>query len=527
MRPLLIKTGTLVVLAAFLEIIIFPVAGPMPAWRTSLTWLAMVPLLWALIPAGHVWRPLHATLVSYAVGVVWNLGTCYWIYDAMHLYGNINAPVSAFITLLYAFYIGLYYALFGWLLNLVQRRAGIAAALAASPFLWVATELARSRITCVPWCLLGYAQVDNFALTRLAPITGVYGLSFVIMFVNAGIACALVLPGRRRPATIALVAAVLATGIQNVGNLIRPQAHIGTHKAILLQPNLDVGVGASEDVASAAASSAALTLRAASLDSDPTAIALWPESPSPFQTDLPAFTTVAASVARELHAPLIAGTIGIQPDAGIKRGYHVYNSAALFTPQQGYSGRYDKIHLVPYGEYVPFAPLFQFASGLTQAVGTFDRGVSRAPLTADGHRYGPFICYEAVFGDEVRHFAANGAEVLTNISDDGWYGDTSAPFQHINMARMRAIENDRWILRDTNNGITASIDPNGRVVENMPRHQRGAVAVHFDYRTTTTFYSAHGDLFAYLITLIALVSIAFSLMNRENASQTLHQSLSS
>jgi apolipoprotein N-acyltransferase len=102
---------------------------------------------------------------------------------------------------------------------------------------------------------------------------------------------------------------------------------------------------------------------------------------------------------------------------------------------------------------------------------------------------------------------ANGAEVLTNLSDDGWYGDTSAPFQHINMARMRAIENRRWLLRDTNSGITASIDPNGRIVERMERHTRGAVEVHFDYRTDLTFYTLHGDIFAYVCTLLALAAL--------------------
>ncbi len=208
--------------------------------------------------------------------------------------------------------------------------------------------------------------------------------------------------------------------------------------------------------------------------------------------------------------PLIVGALGVDPAPSEMRGYRIYNSAALFLPERGYVARYDKIHLVPFGEFTPYANLLSFASGLTQQVGTFDRGSSREPLAAEGHRYGVFLCYESIFGDEVRQFARDGAEVLTNLSDDGWFGDTSAPFQHINMARMRAIENHRWLLRDTNDGITASIDPNGRVVERMERHRRGAVAVHFDYLHDTTFYARYGDVFAFVCGGIGLLMLVYA-----------------
>ncbi len=139
-------------------------------------------------------------------------------------------------------------------------------------------------------------------------------------------------------------------------------------------------------------------------------------------------------------------------------------------------GRYDKIHLVPFGEYIPFAAVPYLCPQAHRAsLVDFSRGDERKVFRLNGHRYGVFICYEAVFADEVRHFAPTGAEVLVNISDDGWYGDTSAPWQHLNMARMRAIENRRWLLRDTNNGVTAAIDPYGRVRQSIPRHQVDAL----------------------------------------------------
>ena len=135
----------------------------------------------------------------------------------------------------------------------------------------------------------------------------------------------------------------------------------------------------------------------------------------------------------------------------------------------------------------------------------------RKVFRLNGHRYGVFICYEAVFADEVRHFAQLGAEVLVNISDDGWYGDTSAPWQHLNMARMRAIENRRWMLRDTNNGVTAVIDPYGRVRQSIPRHQADALPAQYGFRDDITFYTAHGDIFAWLCVLLSIVVLAWSL----------------
>ncbi len=132
-------------------------------------------------------------------------------------------------------------------------------------------------------------------------------------------------------------------------------------------------------------------------------------------------------------------------------------------------------------------------------------------FTADGKRYGVFICYESIFGDDIRHFADDGAEVLVNISDDGWYGDSSAPWEHLDMVRMRAIENDRWIVRATNTGITASIDPFGRVAASIPRHVRGSMLAGFAYRHHRTLYTRYGDWFGWVCVLISLSGLAFGI----------------
>jgi apolipoprotein N-acyltransferase len=162
---------------------------------------------------------------------------------------------------------------------------------------------------------------------------------------------------------------------------------------------------------------------------------------------------------------------------------------------------------VPFGEYVPFKNIFSFAGGLTKEVGDFSSGKSREPLDAGGQKLGVFICYESIFPDEIRQLANNGAEVLVNISNDGWYGDSGAYAQHLKQARMRAIENQRWLLRDTNTGVTASIDPNGRVVATVPRKIRTALQAPYALSNATTFYTRHGDWFAYLCAIISLLAL--------------------
>ena len=176
--------------------------------------------------------------------------------------------------------------------------------------------------------------------------------------------------------------------------------------------------------------------------------------------------------------------------SGGEKRRKIFNSAALVNPQGEWVGRYDKVHLVPFGEYLPFPQLFAFAGGLTKEVGEFQRGASHAPLDAGGERLGMFICYESIFPDEVRQGPLQGAQVLVNISNDGWYGDSGAWKQHLQQTEMRAIENDRWLLAGTNTGMTASIDPYGRIVAATPRKVRTALAAPYALSSGTTFLHA-------------------------------------
>ena len=238
---------------------------------------------------------------------------------------------------------------------------------------------------------------------------------------------------------------------------------------------------------------------------------VWPESPAPFYTGDPLFRNAISELAMTTHASVVTGSMGIQNAEMSQRPTHIFNSAALVGADGGWDGRYDKIHLVPFGEYVPFKSLLGFAGGLTKEVGDFSRGSSRDPLQAGDENLGIFICYESVFPDDVRRFATQGAQVFINISNDGWYGDSGAYAQHLQQARMRAVENGRWLLRDTNTGVTAAIDPYGRVVQTVPRKTRTALVASYALEGSTTFYSRHGDWLAYACAIISIGAIVASL----------------
>jgi apolipoprotein N-acyltransferase len=542
--------------SGILQVLSFPISGPVPAWRAAICWVALAPLLLALTSRDSSGSPLgllQGAVLGYASGFVWYLGNCYWIYETMHTYGGIAKPAAAGILILFCLYLGLYHSLFGTLIVVFRRtRLGVQGALLLSPFAWVAVELARSRITGFPWDLLGIAQVDNLLLTRVAPYTGVYGLSFVIAAVNAVWLSRISLKERRHTRTIltALGVAIVVLYVLFLRNIQTPVREGTTAVATLLQENLEVGevaategppltttemlqefsnlslfpprdkvcYGIPEVPSTKCANPAGLSAGGNSAETrflSRNDIIIWPEAPNEFYERDTTFRSVLSRLARAANSPIIVGDIGIDPDQAVRRGYDLHNSANFVQADGSFVERYDKMHLVPFGEYTPYKRLFFFAGSLLQDVGLFDPGSQRKVFVNNGHVYGTFICYESIFGDEVRQFEKMGADVLVNISDDGWYGDSSAAWEHLNMVRMRAIENHRWVLRSTNTGVTASIDPAGRVVMSAPRHIRTSLRVGFDFEHDTTFYAAHGDLFAYSCAIITSLALGWSFTRRE------------
>ncbi len=519
----------LILLSAVLQILIFPLPG-----LYIFCWLALTPLIIAILrarPAGELEvagsvrlqpaTPFQGFLLAYVCGIIWYAGTCYWIFDTMRQYGGLSTPMAVLVLFLFCCYLGLYHGLFGLLLSLLARPRDYRRALVLAPFLWVAVELARTRITGFPWNLLGIAQVDNIALCRIASWTGVYGISLEIVLVNVALAASFLVPRAKR-ATM-LVAALAAAAVLQAGSLVEAPAAKADRAALLVQENVPIEADWTPvyfqqtltDLTQLSARSAG-SQAPGKVD-----LVVWPESPAPFFTNDARFRNAVSQMARDTKARVVVGAIGSNAAQPNGEGA-VFNSAALIDPNGEWISRYDKVHLVPFGEYLPFPSLFSFAGGLTKEVGQFEHGTSHRPLGAGGELLGLFICYESIFPDEVRQSADQGAQVFVNISNDGWYGDSGAYAQHLNQTRMRAIENERWLLSATNTGVTASIDPWGRVAARIPRKQRAVLVAPYTLTSVTTFYTRHGDWFAYACAIISAGALLwrFTSLNKEKKADT-------
>lgn len=496
-------------LSAILQALIFPLPGVY-----VLSWFALAPLIVALLrarPTGELEvagsvrlrpaTPGQGFLLGYACGILWYAGTCYWIYDTMRQYGGLSTPEALLALFLFCCYLGLYHGLFGLLLSLLARSRDYRRALVTAPFLWVAVELARTRITGFPWNLLGTAQVDNVALCRIAASTGVYGISFEIVLVNVALAAAFLVPREKRGALLA--AALAAAAVLQAGRLVEAPPAKANHAALLVQQNIPVSAQWTPIYFQQTLKELTeLTVESKTKAAGKIDLVVWPESPAPFLTNDGRFREAVSEMARTTKTWTVAGAIGSTAAPG--QNSSLFNSAAWVSPTGEWIARYDKVHLVPFGEYLPFPSLFSFAGGLTREVGEFQRGTSRKPLDTEDERLGVFICYESIFPDEVRQFADQGAQVFVNISNDGWYGDSGAYAQHLNQTRMRAIENNRWILSATDTGVTASIDPLGRVAARVPRKERTTLVAPYELTSVTTFYTRHGDWFAYGCAIISI-----------------------
>ena len=530
MRRIHPSAWLLVLSSGILQVLVFPRPG-----LNFLCWVALAPFIYGILRAREVdatllietqapsflmpATPKQGFVLGWVCGIVWYLGTCYWVFHVMHLYGGLNSFVSFLLLIAFALYLGLNHGIFGALLAWSGKaNAGFSRrALVLAPFLWVTVELIRNYVIGFPWDLLGTCQVDNVPLTRIATFTGVYGVSFEIALVNTVFAATFLVHRSKRKALLA-AALVSAVALQ-AEEFVQIDTLPAPEQATLVQQKVPIH----EQWEYAAYDQLLTELTSLSIANAPPAnpepgLIIWPESPAPFFLNDPRFTSSITQVARDGKAYVIAGSIGVPADQKLGAD-QIYNSAVLVTPEGSIAGRYDKIHLVPFGEYVPFKQVLTFAKSLTAQVGGFARGNNRFPLTADGHKVGVFICYESVFPGEVREFAEHGAEVLVNVSNDGWFGETGAAWQHLNMARMRAVENDRWLLRDTNTGITAAIDPFGRMVQMAPRNQRVALRVSYGRVADTTFYTRNGDWFPILCAIISVLGLFIRIGERADVTQ--------
>ncbi|HUX67622.1 MAG TPA: apolipoprotein N-acyltransferase [Terriglobales bacterium] len=501
---------------------VFPLLG----WDW-MAWFALAPLLIVVARADNWWRALAP---GYVAGVVFFGFSCPWIATTIHNYGDLGRATSGLIFALFLLLMGSYLAIFAGLGYAIGR--GLGHRLLPLPFLWVAVELLRTYTPMggFPWNLLGSSQAAHAGFMLVAPVAGVYGASFLIALANTLLAGLLLRfydernaptprpwPTRRDGVLAAGLGLILAFATLPYHP---PSLPVRTLRARLVQPNTPLEGSWSNARLQAFLDeqlrlSAPATGRAA-------ALILWPEQPAPLDYALQTnFQAMTAELLSRTRATFVFGEVSYPLSAlGAPEFDQPRNSVQVVHPDGTTGERYDKLHLVPFGEYVPLPGWLKRWAGvgkLVQEVGEFVPGKGPVLFTLNGRSFATLICYESIFPALARREVAMGAEWLVNQSDDGWYGASSAAAQGLQMAQVRAIENRRWLLRDTNDGITAVIDPYGRITAELPQHQAGELEASFSPLTELTFYTRHGDWLAYACcAMVALLALAALIHTRRH-----------
>jgi apolipoprotein N-acyltransferase len=479
----------LAALSAALLILAFP--------RFDLIWLAPVSLAPLLIASAREPRPIQRFLLGYTCGVIYWFGVCYWIQNTLALYANIGPAVAWALFALFCLTKALHMAVFAVAAGVAMRSALAIPGVAA---LWVAIEVTHGPLGFA-WLALGNAGIDMGVPMRLAPYTGVYGISFVFAMMSAALALAFLRRSRWHMAWLApLPLMILLPPL--------PDFRQGEQAAVLVQPNIsDTVQWTPRRLQAMERQLAYLSMKTALSDrSGRLQLLVWPEVPAPLYADDPDYLQFATNLTRATQAYFLGGVVAHRADGA------PLNSALLVAPSGEAAGRYDKVRLVPFGEFVPWP--FGFAKKISTEVGDYAPGDQIVVLSAGDHKIGTFICYESVFPDFVRRFAANGAELLINISNDSWFGRSAARQQHLKIVRMRASENRRWLLRSTNDGITATIDPAGRLLGTLPNYVEAASVTGYSYIKEITFYTKHGDWFPIVCAVVGTGVLALVRLRR-------------
>ena len=477
-----------------------------------LAWFALVPLFYAIEGKGT----FHSFLLGFLTGIVSFLGILYWIIVAVHTFGNIPLILSGIILLLLVLYLSLFIGVFTFLIRYIQMRLKLQTILFA-PLLWVSLEYLRSFfLTGFPWANLGYTQYLNLPFIQMADITGTYGLSFVILLVNATLFDVI----RQWPKKAFPVREVVITGILLLAFLIYGYVKMGTiDRQMVDQPSLKVGLvqGNINQAIKWDESFQRETLRIYERLSLKVAegkpdLIIWPETATPFFfQEAREYQPIILDIPARTNAFLLFGT----PAFKIERGkINHYNSAFLASPSKELIGAYDKIHLVPFGEYVPLSDLLFSLGSLGEGIGNFKSGKRIYNFPLPQSKFGVLICFEIIFPDLCRRFVKEGADFLVTITNDAWFGRTSAPYQHFAIASFRAVENRVFIARAANTGITGFIDPNGRILKQGGIFTEEAMHGTIRLSKEKTFYTLYGDVFAWVCSALSLLLLGVAFIQK-------------
>ncbi|MGZ6249525.1 MAG: apolipoprotein N-acyltransferase [Syntrophales bacterium] len=505
------KTLFLSVATGILLFLSFPKHG-----AGIMAWVALIPFFFALRDIDDI---RDALLAGFVAGLAFNIGLMYWITFVVVHYGHLAYSIGIFLMVLVAAYLSIYIAIFA--AGVVYFSGKGISRIIAAPTLWTCLEYGKSHLfTGFPWENLAHSQYVNRYLIQAVDITGTYGITFLIILVNVVICDALKerFRGRRIMGEVTLCCIVIlgiySYGYIRTGQMEKASQAAETIDVAVIQGNIDQSVKWNRDFQNDTISvykNLSLTKTSAMRG-----LTVWPETAAPFFfQDENRMQSEILDVALISQDWLLFGSPSYQKNCGGDATCKsLLNSAFLLSPQGKILGRYDKVHLVPYGEYVPLRKMFPFIDKLVVGVGDFRSGEGYNPLPMDGHKLGVLICYEGIFPEASRAYKRMGADLLVNITNDAWFGRTSAPYQHLSMTIFRAVENRLYMLRSANTGISAIIDPTGRIVAQTELFERTALRNMIKFINNKTFYSVYGDVFVLICMTILVCCIIMSLRRR-------------
>jgi len=491
----------------------FAAAFP-PSPLDWLAWIAIAPLLKLTEGKGA----LSAFQIGWVWGIAHFVALTYWIIVAVGHYGKLSLLSAVGSMVLLAMYLALYPAMFSLTVTFLRRSTFRGLWI---PLSWVAIEYARAHLlTGFPWCLVGYSQYCHAVLIQSATIFGVYGLSFIIVMVN-WVCYEVFLSAHRQVSgnlviqislTFLLVGALVFWGHRQLSANQVQQTGSSSVRVAIVQPNIDQSIKWNPEFHKRTMEIYESLSRQASR-SHPDII-VWPETAVPFffQTNTELAKRVVTLV-RELGCPILFGSPAY---AETQSGIEYFNRAYLLKPDGSPPQYYDKTHLVPFGEYVPLKSILSFIGKLVPGAGEFSAGSSLKPLPIDGTRVGVLICFEAIFpqiaGSEIRH----GASFLANLTNDAWFGRTSAPYQHLAMAVFRAVENRVPLVRAANTGFSAVIDSNGKIKKKSHLFCQELVIgeISVGKAPSLTLYSRYGDIFAQAAVIISVLTLIVAIARK-------------
>ena len=491
-----IISGALIVLA-------FPVFD-----MYLLAWVAFIPLLLS------IWKktPGEAFQAGFVFGLVYFFGTLYWIYHSINFYGGFSFTASLAIVLLLCCYMSIYPAIFAYFFSSFIKKTHLPA-LMIGPVLWVVLEFIRSyAFTGFPWSSIGYSQYKFLPLIQISDITGVYGVSFLVIAFNSAIVDIFLLKSRIRQTPLfplsytilgfimlfVLMASSLGYGFWRLGQS-RPGHMI---KASVVQGSIEQDKKWDPEFQKYVIDTYTSMSREA-VRSSPDLI-IWPETSVPFFFgDDKKNTEQVVEFQKTLNTHLLFGSVMTKKIADKQQ--FLTNSVIMLDKQGKLTYQYDKIHMVPFGEYVPLRRVLFFVEKLVAGIGDYVPGNQYIKAETEFGSFASLVCYEIIFPGLVRKFYSKNGDFMVTITNDAWFGKTAGPYQHFSMVVFRAIENRKPVIRSANSGISGFIDSNGRIVATTGLFERLFLTENVKTDNTLSFYSKYGDLFTYLCMVMAAI----------------------